>query len=715
MLDAVTALFEDREGSIWIGRANRLERIRNAPFVTLEPTKGIVLGPVYADGNGGVWTAPLSGGLMYINGFTRKRISPSGLDKEVVNSLAGDTNELWIGRQNGEVTRLQIDGGLVRSAVTYNRSHGLPGNAIFSVHRNRNGTVWAGTTGGGAVRLDDKGFATFTVAAGLASNVITSIADTPDGWTWFGTPRGLSGLSHRGWRTFSSAGELPSRNVTCLYTDRTGALWVGTVVGLAIRRGERMQSLANLVGETVLGLAEDRLGSLWISTSTRLLRIDRARLSSGLARADEFRAYGRGDGLVDGDGIRRERSVVADASGRVWLASRDGLSMFDPGQEGNETTPAIVDIHSVSADGEALALGSAVRVPALHRRIRIAYAGLNLSSPGRVRFRYRMDPFDQEWSDAVPVREAAYTNLSPGDYTFRVMASNPNGEWNGEEAAIRIAVQPALWQTLWFRSSAALLVAAVILLMYRRRLQQLTQQMNIRFEERLAERTRIAQELHDTLLQGFLSASMQLHVVADQLADRSDVKPQVDRVLNLMTHVIDEGRNAVRGLRSSRSETLDLEQAFSTVKDEFGNTNVNFQVVVAGTPRPLHPMSRDEVYRIGREAIVNAFRHSGATRIEITVEYSRRRLRVSVRDNGCGIDSRVVQDGREGHWGLPGMRERAEQAGARLHVWSSTSTGTEVEVNVPGHLAFRVNEPAKSSKWVNRLSTLRIFRNGRHT
>ncbi|HYP05096.1 MAG TPA: two-component regulator propeller domain-containing protein, partial [Bryobacteraceae bacterium] len=690
-----------------------LERIRQAPFVTLEPTKDIPVGPVYVDAGGSVWAAPLDRGLMYIKGLGSKRVVVAGLDKGVVHSIAGFDNELWIGRQNGELTHLWFYGGAIRRATTYGRRDGLPGNTVSSVHRSANGTVWAGTIGGGVVKFGSKGFVTYNAAGGLASNVITSIADTPDGWTWFGTPRGLSGFSQERWHTFISTDELPSRNISSLFTDSTGVLWVGTVAGLAVRRAVRMQSLAGLVGDTILGIAEDRVGWLWISTTTRVLRVDRKRLSTGAASAEDFWSYGRSDGLIGAEGIRRQRSLLADAHGRIWLASRHGLSVFDPRRARENGAPAVVDIHRVYADGEALELGSTIRVPPLHRRLRIGYAGLNLSSPGRVRFRYRMDPFDREWSESAVAREAVYTNLGPGEYRFRVIASNADGEWNGEEAAIRIAVQPALWQTLWFRTSVACICAAAILFVYRRRLQHLKRQLNIRFEERLAERTRIAQELHDTLLQGFLSASMQLHVIADRMATHSEVKPQLHAVLNLMRHVIDEGRNAVRGLRSSRSESLDLEEAFSTLQGELGNEAVDLRVVALGTRRPLHPILRDEVYRIGREAIINALRHSGATRIDATIEYTARRFLVSVRDNGCGIDSAILQQGRDGHWGLPGMRERAERIGAKLRVWSSTSTGTEVELYVPGHVAFRGTGTAGFLKRLGWLYPFRMFHNGR--
>jgi signal transduction histidine kinase len=187
----------------------------------------------------------------------------------------------------------------------------------------------------------------------------------------------------------------------------------------------------------------------------------------------------------------------------------------------------------------------------------------------------------------------------------------------------------------------------------------------------------------------------------------SPAKPPLGRVLQLMGLVIEEGRNAVRGLRSSSSDSLDLEQAFSRVPQELGvqkemGEQTGFRVIVEGRPRPLHPVIRDEVYRIGREALVNAFRHSRAKNIEVEVEYVAKRLRILVRDDGCGIDPQTLLSGREGHWGLTGMRERAERIGARLKVRSRIATGTEVELSVPSYVAFQTQSSARSQRWSQR-------------
>jgi signal transduction histidine kinase len=331
---------------------------------------------------------------------------------------------------------------------------------------------------------------------------------------------------------------------------------------------------------------------------------------------------------------------------------------------------------------------------------------LSLSAPELVRFRYRLDGYDSDWSAAGTTREAGYTNLGPRPYRFRVIASSPDGAWNGTEGAVDFVVDPLFWQTWYFRSGAVLLCAAAILAFFRFRMRQLTGRLNLRFEERLAERTRIAQELHDTLLQGFLSASMQIHVATDSLPADSKAKPTLTRALQLMRQVIDEGRNAVRGLRSTGSVSLDLEQAFSLVQQEHvartkAGGQIGFQVIVEGQQRALHPLLRDEVYSIGREALINAFRHSRASKVEVEIKYSPSHMQVLVRDDGCGIEPEILKSGREGHWGLSGMRERAEQIGARLRVYSRAAAGTEVHLSVPGRVAFQ-GQTGKRFWWPHR-------------
>ena len=217
--------------------------------------------------------------------------------------------------------------------------------------------------------------------------------------------------------------------------------------------------------------------------------------------------------------------------------------------------------------------------------------------------------------------------------------------------------------------------------------EQLNRELNLRLEERHRERARIARELHDTLFQGFVGASLQLHAAVEQVPVDSPSKPSLCRALHLMHQVLEEGRATLRGLRSSAIACMSLEQALSGLRDELApGGGVRFRIFVTGQPKALKPAVQEQIYLIGREALVNALRHSKASVIEAEVEYLLRRLRVVVRDNGCGIDQQVLRSGRDAHWGLLGMRERAENMGAQLRIWSRPGAGTEVEISVPGHV-----------------------------
>ncbi len=305
---------------------------------------------------------------------------------------------------------------------------------------------------------------------------------------------------------------------------------------------------------------------------------------------------------------------------------------------------------------------------------------------------------DGTWSSSTHLgTEYAALLVQPNYVPPPLTLSLPNAG-DGVVAVAIVEGRPPWYRTWWFRLSLALLGAIALLALYRWRVRELRTQLTLRFEERLAERTRIAQDLHDTLLQGLVSASMQLHVANDHLDDDAPAKPLVGRVMQLMAQVIEEGRDAVRGLRSTSGNADDLETAFSRAGQEFGNEKVkDCRVIVEGTPRQLHPIIRDEAYRIGREALANAFRHSQANKIEIELEYSGKQLRILVRDDGIGIDPDVLQSGRDGHWGLAGMRERAESIGGRLKVWSRANAGTEVELLIPSQVAFVTKQREKKA------------------
>jgi signal transduction histidine kinase/ligand-binding sensor domain-containing protein len=718
---AVTALFEDREGDLWVGRASGMERIRSAPFVTYAQPQGVApVGPIYADAGGRVWIAPLTGGLCWL--ANQHYSCLAAFNHKITYSIDGGKDGLWIGGQHDGLTHIRFN-RKAPVAANYRTAQGLAQDNVGSVHESRDGAVWAGTLSGGVSKFYRGKFTTYTTASGLPSNTVSAIDESADGTIWLGTLNGLTALSENRLRTYTIRDGLPSDSVNCLLVDPGNVLWIGTAKGLAFlnsatgadARHETMEKLASSsrgvldaatvlrgfvkpdrieaaraapLRESILGIAEDKQGWLWISTANRVLRVNQRKLLRNALTETDWREYGIADGLEGLEGVRRCRSVIRDSSGRIWFSLNGGVSEVDPAHLPNQTAPTTSVIQTLEADGNLIRLQGPVRVQPLPQRIKLGYAGLSLSLPERVRFRYMLEGFDRTWNNPVSTREAVYTNLGPGSYRFRVVASSPDGIWNGPEASFRFQVEPAFWQTWWFRLCGVLLLAAATLAIYRLHLRQFANQLNLRFEERLSERTRIAQELHDTLLQGFVSVSMQLHVAATKLPRESLERSQVTRALNGMRRVLEDGRNAIRGLRSTRTASLDLEEALSLVQNEFDGQGIDFRVISEGGPRSLHPIVRDEIYRIGREALVNAFRHSGATRIETEVRYASGQLRLVIRDNGFGMDPKASCSDQSDHRGLRDMRQRSDKIGAQFHLWSGTSSGTEVELRVPGRIAF---------------------------
>jgi len=706
--ETVTALFEDREGNLWIGRPQGIERLRDSAFVTYS-TAGSASesnGPIYVDPEGRTWFAPLQGGLRWLKGRQSGSVTDAGLTHDVVYSISGREGELWIGRQREGLTLLRYQGGSVTSK-TYTRADGLAQNSVYAVHHGRDGTVWAGTLSDGLSEFKNGRFTTYTTANGLSSNAVTSIAESPDGTMWFATPNGLNELSKGQWRIFTARDGLPSADLNCLLTDSTGVLWIGSAAGIAFLTSNHFQiprSTPEALQEPIFGIAEDKSGWLWIATSNHVLRVNRNRLLAGALNDGDVREFGLGDGLLGTEGVKRDRSVVSDPLGRIWFSMNRGLSVVDPSRATGNSAPALVHIETVSVDGSAIDPRAPMRISSARQRIIFGYTGLSLSNSERVRYRYRLDGFDRDWSEPVTTRTVIYTNLHHGTYHFRVIACNSDGLWNGSEATFPFEVQPMWWQTWWFRLSALLVSGFAILSFYRSRLHRLAQQYNMRLEERVNERTRIAQDLHDTLLQGVLSAFMQLHVAVDQLPEDSPAQPGLNRVLQLMAQVVDEGRNTLRGLRSSNGSAPDLEHAFSRIPQELGiKEEIGFRVISEGPALPLQPAIRDDVYSIGREALVNAFRHSRANKVEVELEYAASQLRVLIRDNGCGIDAEVLHAGRDGHWGLSGMRERSERIGAKLKVSSSAASGTEVDLRIPSRIAFESRRTTRASKWLTKI------------
>ena len=690
---AVTALFEDREGNLWVGDAQGIERLRDSSFSTYSEEEGLpseTNGSIFADSSDRLWVASSNGGLYRIEKGKVEQIQNVTLGKHIVYSITGNKDEIWLGLRAGGLMHLFSRNGALRTE-TYTQANGLTQNSVSSVYRSRDGTIWTGSLNGGVSQLKDGKLVTYTTANGLGANSIASIEQGIDGAMWFATSGGLTRLSKGHWQTFTTQQGLPSDQVTALLQDPKGILWIGTMEGLAYMTSNEIECASDAQGplsEPILGMALDRIGSIWIATSNRVLRMNRRAALNRRLNSQDIQEYDAADGLRGTEGVRRDRTVVEDSRGRIWLSTNRGVSLVDPSHITRTLASPIAHVKSIAADGIPLSIEGQIKIPA-SRRIAIGYLGLSLSSPERVQYRYKLEEFDHSWSEPVSKREVEYTNLNPGLYHFKVEAANRDDLAKSTEASLVFRIEPAFWLTWWFQVSCALTIALVSFLFYLLRLRQIAWQLNMRFEERLSERMRISRELQDTLLQGFLNASVQLRAADDTLADNSPAKQLLGRVLELVGQVTDEGRKALQGLSPHPIEPRDLVRAFSSVPGELAlEQEAAYRIVVNGLARPLLPAVHDEVYLIGREAVVNAFRHSNATHIEVEMDYTSSHLQMVVRDDGCGIHPNVVDSGREGHWGLPGMRERAKGIGAKLRVWSRESLGTEVEFTISGRLAY---------------------------
>jgi signal transduction histidine kinase/ligand-binding sensor domain-containing protein len=695
---AVTALFEDREGNLWVGDANGIERWRDGVFTSYASVDRVMaggMGAVFSDAANRVWFAPASGGLYWFRDGHVGAVD--ALRDDVIYSIAGDGDAVLVGRQRGGLTRLRASGDTF-VAETFTERDGLAQNQVFAVHLARNGTVWAGTLSRGASRLRDGAFTTYTTTEGLASNTVAAVLEAADGAVWFATPNGVSVRSPAGWRRYSTADGLPSNDVNTLFEDSTRTLWMGTAAGLAVWHEGRVQSLSGApapLRASILGLAEDRAGGLWIAATDHVLRVDRGKLLRGTLGAADVREFGAADGLHVTEAIKRHRILTTDSRGRVWLSSNGGLVRADANRVAAGTVPALVQVEDAMADGSPVARTSPVTIPPRPDRITFGFAALSLSVPDRVRFRYRLDGFDRDWSEPVAERQAVFTNLGPGTYRFRVLASNSDGVWNSAEAALPFTIAPAWWQTRPVWAAVGLFVAGGLWSGYRMRLRQLARRLDVRFEERLAERTRIARELHDTLLQSFQGALLRFRAVTYMLPDRpADARATLESAIDQARQAIVEGRDAVQGLRSSAIASNDIAASIATLADTLSTDDGSqrqpvFHVNVEGTPRDLPPIVQDEVYRIAGEAVRNAFRHAQASRIEVDIRYDQRRFRVRVRDDGKGI-SAEAGDGRTygEHFGMAGMHERAKLIGGTLAIWSELESGTEAELTIPASVAY---------------------------
>jgi signal transduction histidine kinase/ligand-binding sensor domain-containing protein len=698
--DFVEALFEGREGGIWVATTDGLDRFRDFAAATISVKQGLsnaYVSSVLAARDGSVWLGMPNGLNRWNDGqVTVYRKGTSGLPDDYVESLfQDDRGRIWVSTRRGVAS---FENG------RFTPVSGVPGGVVHAIAGDSAGNLWIGYEQGlfhllaGKVveqvpwaRLGHKDFAT------------TLLPDTAQGGLWLGFFQGgveyfkddQVRASYSGAAGAAGPDGLGQGSVSDLQLDGDGTLWAAIGGGLSRIKNGRVATLSGRNGlpcDAVHWVMEDDDHSFWLGMACGLARIPRRDLEAWFGdprRTITATVFDSSDGVRSSSiagGYSPRASKSSD--GRLWFLTADGVSVIDPRHLPVNKLPPPVHIEQITADRKPYETSSDLRLPPLVRDLEIDYTALSLVAPEKNRFRVKLEGRDTDWKDVGTERKAFYNDLPPRNYRFRVMASNNSGVWNEAGAAFDFSIAPAYYQTRWFQASCVAAFLGVLWGLYRFRLHQIAQGFNARMEERVGERTRIARELHDTLLQSFQGLMLRLQVV-DDLLPEGRAKEELEQSLERADQAIAEGRNAVQDLRSSAMTTNDLAQAVRALGNELAvEDGATFRLVVEGPTRELHPIVRDEIYRIAREALRNAFSHARAQHIEAEITYSERLFRLRIRDDGQGIAPAILEEGRPGHYGLPGMRERAEQIGAKLSIWSAVRAGTEIELSVAGSIAY---------------------------
>jgi signal transduction histidine kinase/ligand-binding sensor domain-containing protein len=705
--DYVWPLIEDREGNIWLGTSGGIDKFRNSAIApALFPPGSHDLALVAGD-DGAVWAGTTNRALMHL----RNKIVTSidGAKRTTCAYRAGD-GTIWLGGQQG-IWRIVGD----EPTLVTGLPEGVGDVDVQSMVMDRRGVLWVGITNAGLFRfasgtwsrVDDPAF---SIGSRKLRTPLVATSDA-QGRILLGYARGgLVMIDGDATKVFAADDGLDLGNVSAL-KQGSRTIWVGGERGLASFNGSRFQTLG-VEGEPlrgVVGIIETADRSLWVHAVSGVLHFSAAEVAHVLADPAyrmRYRLFDVLDGLPSGPTqLRPLPTAIEGSDGRLWFATLNGAASIDPKSIATNALPPPVVIKSLSVGDKRFPVTSALKLPERTKQIEVDYTALSFSVPERVRFRYRLDNVDGNWQDAGTRRQAIYTNLGPGDYRFRVVAANEDGIWNETGAAFDFEIAPAYYQTWWFRALYVILAAAVIWLLFYLRTLRMLSRMRERLEERHSERARIARELHDTLLQSIQGLMLRFQTVADEMPAGSEARTTMERALDRADEVLGEGRDRVSDLRSSIDSGEDLAQAFTTIGEQMAaEHDVEFRVLVEGEEQGLDADVSDEIFRIGREALVNAFQHAHAASIEIEIAFEADALRVRVRDDGVGIDASILEAGRRpDHWGLPGMRERALRIGARLDVWGGAGSGTEVELRVPGSVAYLAQSGGSWRQLVRRI------------
>lgn len=698
--DVTNQLLEDREGNVWVATERGLDKFRPATLIA-EPELGSPA--IFGDK-----LLAASDGSVYIGeAHTVFRVRPGGTPEAILRNLAepqslceAPDGAIWIGFASRIV--VWADGGIRKTIERpdLRANH----NLIYDCAFDAAGSFWMSASGGGLRRYRDGRWETMLAAGDRADFYPTTMVRAPDGGMVVQAGDRLVWIDEAGKRSYTRLdfGE-GGLKVLTLYTSGDDVYAAGAFGLSRIRAGQVETIRADPVSpdSRINGIVRTPAGDAWLAYPKSLVRfragdLDHAFVDKTLPTPTL--SLGSGDGLRSQPHSHSQRSMVRGGDGRLWIATETGTLWMDPAHVIRNAFPPGLAIKSLIADGHAYGDPAALELAPGTSKIEIDFAVLSLADPPRVQARYMLEGTDRDWVDSGARRQAFYTNLPPGKYRFRVIGANNDGVWNRAGATLEFTIPPTFVQSGWFVLLCAALVLVFFGAIYRWQVTRIARRIHARLDERAGERERIARELHDTLLQGIQGLMLRFQAVADRLTHDDKSHEQLEAALAAADEVVVDARNRVRDLRGLEG-TNDLCLIIEHLVAEAPfDPPIPVRIVVEGKPRLLHPFVAEEIKRIVREALFNMALHARASSAEVAIGFEPRHLAIRMRDDGVGIPGDVVAHGhKDGHFGMIGMRERAERIGGKLIVSSTPGAGAEITLTLPAKLAFAKGKPRHRS------------------
>ena len=723
-------LLFDRDRNFWVGTMGQgLWRVRRKPGAVSKVERATSLTGLPSDGvfvmiqdrDGNIW-AGTSEGLSRLTPRRITQITNFGLVTGIDVTPAGD---IWIGAID-ELVKFSADTDSAAAHVP------LRGARLHAIHVDEHGTLWAATDRG-ILRVSTGRVTGEPLVETASLHDVDSITSDTHGGVFVHDGKARRLLDIRGGRLspVETPAAVQAGRIAMLYTDRERRIWVPYVDGrlLVIRPDGAQQIFTKADGldvgvmrqiyeddqhdlwvagsdglgrfvtshfetigrrsgsplDNLTAIVTDDARGMWIGTGSGILHFAKREdlvAHSGATHDADYEAYDRSDGL---GGLplawSNSRRVIRTADGRLWFVTSRGLTIVDPHSIQKPRQAGAVRIEGLTADDRVLEATQNLELPSKTSRVDIAYTRIELTTPLRTRFRYRLEGFDGDWIDADSRRQAFYTNLPPRRYRFRVMAANLDGDWTGPEAALEFAIKPRFYQTVWFLGVGVVVLGLAVASGWQLRLRQVRRQ----FSMLLGERARLSREVHDTLLQSLVGLALQFDALASDVEPSSaTTKEQIVRMRKQVEEHIREARQSIQDLRSPTLERADLPTALRRAGEQTAvSAETQFDVTVVGDPVRYSRKIEEQLFRIGQEAVLNATRHAEAAHIHMTLDYGTDRVRLTVIDDGRGFDVGHVNGNGNGHYGLVSMRERAEDVGGRLDIHSRPGAGTEVVALIP--------------------------------